>query len=155
MQLQLQLQFSSAARAGVCMHVRHAPCRLAGLQCTCTLRAAGHSDPAVQYTWIVAGVLSFVFCVGWPLLTIPAGVFSLGYYRFFVILSLIWALVSPLPVTLPSECNPCMQAQPFLTKHDQAGGTQCSRAPAGAVHAAEQTCLAGPGRACRASMLRA
>ena len=58
---------------------------------------------AVQYMWIVAGVLSFVFCIGWPVLTIPAGVFSLSYFSFFVILSLIWALVSPIP-------SPCMHA---------------------------------------------
>jgi hypothetical protein len=48
----------------------------------------------VQYTWIAAVVLSIVFCVIWPLLTIPAGVFSYEYFYFWVVLSIIWGLVS-------------------------------------------------------------
>ena len=34
----------------------------------------------LQYTWWSAGVLSLVFIIIWPLLVIPAGVFSLGYF---------------------------------------------------------------------------
>lgn len=48
----------------------------------------------VQWTWISALVLSLVFCVLWPVLTIPAGVFSKPYYTFWVILSIIWGLVA-------------------------------------------------------------
>ena len=39
-------------------------------------------------------MLSLVFCVLWPLLAIPAGVFNYGYFYFWVVLSLIWGLVS-------------------------------------------------------------
>ena len=51
---------------------------------------------APQYTWIAAGVMTVVFCIIWPVMTIPAGVFSLGYFYWFVILSLIWGLVRAL-----------------------------------------------------------
>ena len=48
----------------------------------------------LQFTWIAAGVLTLVFCVIWPVMTIPAGVFSLGYFYWFVILSLCWGLIA-------------------------------------------------------------
>ena len=46
-----------------------------------------------QFTWGAAAVLTAVFCIIWPVMTIPAGVFSLGYFYFFVILSMAWGLV--------------------------------------------------------------
>lgn len=49
---------------------------------------------AVQYTWIAAGILTVIFCIIWPVLTIPAGVFSKGYFSFFVILSIIWGFAA-------------------------------------------------------------
>ena len=56
----------------------------------------------LQYTWIAAGVLSVVFCIIWPVLTIPAGAFSKGYFTFFVIISIIWALIaSVIAIFLP------------------------------------------------------
>ena len=54
-----------------------------------------------QFTWGAAAVLTAVFCIIWPVMTIPAGVFSLGYFYWFVILSMAWGLVrtpSPLPM---------------------------------------------------------
>ncbi|EIE23218.1 urea active transporter [Coccomyxa subellipsoidea C-169] len=51
-------------------------------------------DRALKCTWIAAGVLSVVFCIIWPVLTIPAGAFSKGYFTFFVIISIIWALIA-------------------------------------------------------------
>lgn len=47
-----------------------------------------------QFTWIAAAVLSVVFCILWPVLTIPAGVFSKSYFYFFVIISIIWGLIA-------------------------------------------------------------
>ncbi|CAL5222256.1 g4593 [Coccomyxa viridis] len=49
---------------------------------------------ALKYTWWSAGVLSLIFIILWPLLVIPAGVFSLGYFGFWIALSMIWALVA-------------------------------------------------------------
>ena len=60
---------------------------------------------ALQFTWIAAGVLTLVFCIIWPVMTIPAGVFSLGYFYWFVILSLCWGLVRPLPTPKTPRCN--------------------------------------------------
>lgn len=40
--------------------------------------------------WGFSGVLIIL----WPLLTLPAGVFSVGYFTFWVILSLIWGLAA-------------------------------------------------------------
>ena len=67
-----------------------------------------------QFTWGAAAVLTVVFCIIWPVMTIPAGVFSLGYFYFFVILSLAWGLVRTpfsLPVFVhwtnhPCQCHP-------------------------------------------------
>ena len=53
-----------------------------------------------QFTWGAAAVLTAVFCIIWPVMTIPAGVFSLGYFYFFIILSLAWGLVRT-PFSLP------------------------------------------------------
>ncbi len=61
--------------------------------------------PYFQFTWIAAGVLTLVFCIIWPIMTIPAGVFSLGYFYWFVILSLCWGLVRALSLLLsPHKC---------------------------------------------------
>ena len=38
--------------------------------------------------------LALVLVVAWPLLTLPAGVFSKGYFTFWVILSIIWGLMA-------------------------------------------------------------
>ncbi|CAL8465288.1 g4823 [Coccomyxa elongata] len=51
-------------------------------------------DKALKYTWIAAGILTIIFCIIWPVLTIPAGVFSKGYFSFFVILSIIWGFAA-------------------------------------------------------------
>ena len=44
-----------------------------------------------QFTWGAAAVLTAVFCIIWPVMTIPAGVFSLGYFYFFVI---VWPVMT-------------------------------------------------------------
>ena len=53
-----------------------------------------HICVCTQFTWIAAAVLSVVFCILWPVLTIPAGVFSKSYFYFFVIISIIWGLIA-------------------------------------------------------------
>jgi len=44
--------------------------------------------------------LALVLVVAWPLLTLPAGVFSKGYFTFWVILSIIWGLMATLAMVL-------------------------------------------------------
>ena len=48
------------------------------------------------YKWILkyGGGLAFILIIAWPCLALPAGVFSKGYFTFWVIISIIWGLVS-------------------------------------------------------------
>lgn len=45
-------------------------------------------------------MLTAVFCIIWPVLTIPAGVFNLGYFYFFTILAIMWGMVRFDPLLL-------------------------------------------------------
>lgn len=49
---------------------------------------------AYKMTWIWAGCLSVVVFVLWPLLTLPAGVFSRSYFTFWVVLAMIWGFLA-------------------------------------------------------------
>ena len=44
---------------------------------------------AYRMTWIWAITLSIVIFVLWPLLALPAGIFTQGYFTFWVILSMV------------------------------------------------------------------
>ena len=44
---------------------------------------------AYKMTWIWAISLSIVIFMLWPLLALPAGIFSQGYFTFWVILSMV------------------------------------------------------------------
>jgi hypothetical protein len=50
------------------------------------------SDPAalnraLKWTWITGGVLTLVLVVAWPLLALPAGVFSKPYFTMWIVSS--------------------------------------------------------------------
>lgn len=49
---------------------------------------------AAKITWIWALGLSLVVFIIWPLLTLPAGVFSKGYFRFWIGLAITWGTVA-------------------------------------------------------------
>jgi hypothetical protein len=49
---------------------------------------------ALKIVLIYGSALTFLLVVLWPLLTIPAGVFSEGYFTFWVAISMIWGLVA-------------------------------------------------------------
>lgn len=51
-------------------------------------------DKAAKVMARVCWGMSLVLILLWPLLTLPAGVFSLGYFQFWVILSIIWGFVA-------------------------------------------------------------
>lgn len=53
---------------------------------------------AYKWTWVWAGSISTLVFAIWPLLTLPAGVFSLGYFSFWVALSLAWGSAAALVV---------------------------------------------------------
>lgn len=53
-------------------------------------------DLSKAKNWIMKVGLSFtvVIVILWPVLSLPAGVFSEGYFDFWVALSILWGLVS-------------------------------------------------------------
>ena len=44
--------------------------------------------------WLIVFVGAFIGLVVWPLLTLPANVFSLGYFRFYVVLTFIILIIA-------------------------------------------------------------
>ena len=67
------------------------------------LTEEGEDSPAamdVAFKWILmwGGGLSVLLYVVWPLLALPAKVFSKGYFTFWVIISVAWG--APLPSAL-------------------------------------------------------
>jgi len=47
-----------------------------------------------KWTMSIACTLAFVMIILWPLLALPARVFSVGYFTFWVILAIIWGFVA-------------------------------------------------------------
>jgi SSS family transporter len=57
---------------------------------------------ALKRVCIYGSILSLVLILVWPLLALPAGVFNLGYFTFWVIIAIIWGIVaSALMIILP------------------------------------------------------
>jgi len=94
----------------------------------------GDDSPAAiehAYRWILlrGGVLSVVLFILWPLLTLPARVFSKGYWTFWVALSMAWGASPPghslqaNPVTLLqatlSVCSACSWRSSFCGRLGQ------------------------------------
>ncbi|EIE20547.1 urea active transporter-like protein [Coccomyxa subellipsoidea C-169] len=55
-----------------------------------------HAAMEHAYKWILkwGGGTAFILIVAWPCLTLPAKVFSQGYFTFWVILSIVWGLIA-------------------------------------------------------------
>ena len=51
-------------------------------------------DKAAKYMMWTCWGLTLILIVAWPLLALPAGVFSKGYFTFWVVLSIIWGLLA-------------------------------------------------------------
>lgn len=49
---------------------------------------------ALKWTYLTGGVLTLVLLIGWPLLALPAGVFTQGYFTMWVVLALVWGLLA-------------------------------------------------------------
>lgn len=57
---------------------------------------------ALHKIWTAGVVVMLVLVILWPLLTLPVGVFSKGYFTFWVVLSFIWGITScVLMIVLP------------------------------------------------------
>ena len=51
-------------------------------------------DAAMKKIWNASIITSIILIVVWPLLSVPAGVFSKGYFAFWVFISLVWGLTA-------------------------------------------------------------
>ena len=49
---------------------------------------------ALKWTYLSGGVLTLVLVIAWPLLALPAGVFSQAYFTWWVIIALVWGLAA-------------------------------------------------------------
>ena len=57
-------------------------------------------DHAFRQVLLCGSVLSVLFIIVWPLLTIPAGSFSRSYFTFWVTISIIWGLIASAVIVL-------------------------------------------------------
>ncbi len=48
----------------------------------------------IKFTWATGGTLTIVLLILWPVLALPAKVFSEGYFTFWVIIAMIWGIVA-------------------------------------------------------------
>jgi hypothetical protein len=48
----------------------------------------------VKWTWWTGGILTLVLVIAWPLLALPAGVFSQGYFTMWIIIALAWGMAA-------------------------------------------------------------
>lgn len=51
-------------------------------------------DRVIRFTWATGGTLTLVLLIMWPILALPAKVFSQGYFTMWVIIAMIWGLVA-------------------------------------------------------------
>uniref|UniRef100_A0A383W3Q7 Urea active transporter n=1 Tax=Tetradesmus obliquus TaxID=3088 RepID=A0A383W3Q7_TETOB len=49
---------------------------------------------AIKWTWLTGGVLTLVLVVAWPLLALPAGVFSKAYFTMWIVIALTWGFAA-------------------------------------------------------------
>lgn len=49
---------------------------------------------ALRWTYITGGTLTLVLVIAWPLLALPAGVFSKGYFTMWIVIAMIWGLLA-------------------------------------------------------------
>lgn len=56
-------------------------------------------DASFRFTSSLAILLSVLLVIIWPLLTLPAGVFSESYFGFWVVISIIWAMIATVVCT--------------------------------------------------------
>ena len=56
----------------------------------------------IKFTWATGGTLTLVLLILWPILALPAKVFSEGYFTMWVVIAMIWGIVaSTVCIVLP------------------------------------------------------
>lgn len=74
-------------------------------------------DSIRLYTYATGAVLTLLLIIIWPILTLPAGIFSQSYFTFWVILSMVWGLLA----TAACILMPLIEAaQFFINKEAEA-----------------------------------
>lgn len=51
-------------------------------------------DRVIRFTWMTGGTLTLVLLIAWPILALPAKVFSEGYFTMWIIIAMIWGIVA-------------------------------------------------------------
>ncbi|KAG2435987.1 hypothetical protein HYH02_011700 [Chlamydomonas schloesseri] len=51
-------------------------------------------EHVIKFTWATGGTLTLVLLILWPILALPAKVFSEGYFTFWIIIAMIWGIVA-------------------------------------------------------------
>jgi hypothetical protein len=59
---------------------------------------------ALRWTYITGGTLTLVLVVAWPLLALPAGVFSKGYFTMWIVIAIVWGLLASGELVPPNAC---------------------------------------------------
>ena len=67
------------------------------------IKCLAHAQ-AKNVIMVLGGGLSFILIILWPCLALPAQVFSLGYFTFWVVLIMVWALVRLLSLKCMQSC---------------------------------------------------
>ncbi len=60
----------------------------------------------IKFTWATGGALTLILLIGWPILALPAKVFSEGYFTFWVIIAMVWGIVA----SVVCICLPIIEA---------------------------------------------
>lgn len=66
--------------------------------------------------------LTILLVIVWPVLTIPAGVFSQGYFTFWVILSFLWGILSTAAMLILPVAESFAGMKSVLTKSSERKG---------------------------------
>eukprot|EP00878_Enallax_costatus_P017535 GHUV01018420.1.p1 GENE.GHUV01018420.1~~GHUV01018420.1.p1 ORF type:complete len:502 (+),score=164.21 GHUV01018420.1:1083-2588(+) len=61
--------------------------------------ADGEDSPAsltraLRWTYLTGGTLTLLLVILWPLLALPAGVFTKGYFTMWIVIALVWGLLA-------------------------------------------------------------
>ncbi|CAI5528189.1 unnamed protein product [Closterium sp. Naga37s-1] len=102
-----------------------------GTRCIALVDADGHSevDPeeysqqklssAKKWIFIWGSAFTIAIAILWPILSLPAGVFSLGYFTFWAVISIVWGFIgSAIIILLPlyeSWADLCLVANGMFT----------------------------------------
>ncbi|MEW5314476.1 MAG: hypothetical protein WDW38_005972 [Sanguina aurantia] len=70
-------------------HANQASCSAGSEPCS-----TAELEGVLTWTYATCGVMSVILVVVWPLLTLPAGIFTKGYFTFWVLLAVTWGLVA-------------------------------------------------------------